>query len=113
MRRFFTAHIICNSRHAGGLFLLFPSFPRPPFSVPLDGKVIVLALQAQEEQIMTDFGPEDERLEGIYERMEELDPTKFEVEAAKLLHGLGFDKAMMAKGTKDMSGRQLQPAAGL
>lgn len=54
---------------------------------------------------MTDFGPEDERLEGIYERMEELDPTKFEVEAAKLLHGLGFDKAMMAKGTKDMSGR--------
>ena len=57
---------------------------------------------------MTDFGPEDERLEGIYERMEELDPAKFEVDAAKLLHGLGFDKAMMAKGTKDMSGeRQL------
>ncbi len=54
---------------------------------------------------MTDFGPEDERLEGIYERMEELDPAKFEVDAAKLLHGLGFDKAMMAKGTKDMSGR--------
>ena len=64
-------------------------------------------LQAQEEQIMTDFGPEDERLEGIYERMEELDPAKFEVDAAKLLHGLGFDKAMMAKGTKDMSGETL------
>jgi len=62
-------------------------------------------VQAQEEQIMTDFGPEDERLEGIYERMEELDPAKFEVDAAKLLHGLGFDKAMMAKGTKDMSGQ--------
>lgn len=62
---------------------------------------------------MTDFGPEDERLEGIYERMEELDPTKFEVEAAKLLHGLGFDKAMMAKGTKDMSGRPFQPVAAL
>lgn len=62
---------------------------------------------------MTDFGPEDERLEGIYERMEELDPTKFEVEAAKLLHGLGFDKAMMAKGTKDMSGGHFQPAAAL
>ena len=56
---------------------------------------------------MTDFGPEDERLEGIYERMEELDPAKFEVDAAKLLHGLGFDKAMMAKGTKDMSGENL------
>lgn len=75
------------------------------------GKLSMLALQAQEEQIMTDFGPEDERLEGIYERMEELDPTKFEVEAAKLLHGLGFDKAMMAKGTKDMSGRHFQPVA--
>ena len=54
---------------------------------------------------MTDFGPE-------YERMEELDPTKFEGEAAKLLHGLGFDKAMMAKGTKDMSG-QLSALQGL
>lgn len=40
----------------------------------------------------------------IYERLEELDPAKFEVDAAKLLHGLGFGKAMMAKATKDMSG---------
>lgn len=61
-------------------------------------------LNAQEEQILTDSGPEDERLEMIYERLEELDPAKFEVDAAKLLHGLGFGKAMMAKATKDMSG---------
>lgn len=84
-------------------------FSPPIVDIP-HGKVTVFPLQAQEEQIMTDFGPEDERLEGIYERLEELDPTKFEVEAAKLLHGLGFDKAMMAKGTKDMSGRHFQPA---
>ena len=63
-------------------------------------------LQAQEEQILTDSGPEDERLEMIYERLEELDPAKFEVDAAKLLHGLGFGKTMMAKATKDMSGQQ-------
>ena len=42
----------------------------------------------------------------IYERLEELDPAKFEVDAAKLLHGLGFGKTMMAKATKDMSGQQ-------
>lgn len=42
----------------------------------------------------------------IYERLEELDPAKFEVDAAKLLHGLGFGKTMMAKATKDMSGWQ-------
>lgn len=64
-----------------------------------------LCLQAQEEQILTDSGPEDERLEMIYERLEELDPAKFEVDAAKLLHGLGFGKTMMAKATKDMSGQ--------
>jgi ATPase subunit of ABC transporter with duplicated ATPase domains len=40
----------------------------------------------------------------IYERLDELDPSTFETDAAKLLHGLGFDRKMMAKGTKDMSG---------
>ncbi len=28
---------------------------------------------------MSTVGPDDERLEGIYERLEELDPTTFEV----------------------------------
>ena len=53
---------------------------------------------------MTEVGPEDERLQGIYERLEELDPATFEADASKLLHGLGFDEKMMAKCTKDMSG---------
>ena len=36
------------------------------------------AAQALEEQIMTKTGPEDERLEAIYQRLEELDPSTFE-----------------------------------
>jgi hypothetical protein len=35
--------------------------------------------QALEEEIMSTVGPDDERLESIYERLEELDPTTFEV----------------------------------
>lgn len=61
-------------------------------------------LNAEEERIMTEFGPEDERLQGIYERLDELDPTMFEASAAKLLCGLGFNEVMMARKTKDMSG---------
>ena len=61
-------------------------------------------LQALEEEIMSTVGPEDERLEAIYERLEELDPTTFETRAAQLLHGLGFTQKQMAKHTCDMSG---------
>jgi ATPase subunit of ABC transporter with duplicated ATPase domains len=46
----------------------------------------------------------DALLQDIYERLDELDPSTFEANASKLLHGLGFDEKMMAKGTKDMSG---------
>lgn len=61
-------------------------------------------LEKLEEDIMSTIGPEDERLEAIYERMDTLDPSTFETRAAELLHGLGFSKEMMAKKTKDMSG---------
>eukprot|EP00192_Tetraselmis_astigmatica_P008482 CAMPEP_0117676328 /NCGR_PEP_ID=MMETSP0804-20121206/16104_1 /TAXON_ID=1074897 /ORGANISM="Tetraselmis astigmatica, Strain CCMP880" /LENGTH=612 /DNA_ID=CAMNT_0005485439 /DNA_START=176 /DNA_END=2014 /DNA_ORIENTATION=- len=61
-------------------------------------------LEELEEKIMLEHGPEDERLTSIYERMEELDPSTFEVRAAELLHGLGFSRKMMARATKDMSG---------
>lgn len=53
---------------------------------------------------MSESGPEDERLQAIYDRLDELDPTTFEADASKLLHGLGFEEKMMAKATKDMSG---------
>lgn len=53
---------------------------------------------------MSTVGPDDERLEAIYGRLEELDPSTFETKASELLHGLGFTPKMMAKATKDMSG---------
>jgi len=37
--------------------------------------------QALEEEIMSTVGPGDERLEAIYERLEELDPNTFEARA--------------------------------
>jgi ATP-binding cassette subfamily F protein 2 len=67
-------------------------------------KAEMAALQEKEERIMEEFGPEDERLEAIYERLEEIDPNTFESRAASLLYGLGFSKVMMERKTKDMSG---------
>ncbi len=49
---------------------------------------------------MSEFGPEDERLEAIYDRLDEIDPNTFEARAAELLHGLGFEKHMMERKTK-------------
>ncbi|XP_057526865.1 ABC transporter F family member 1-like [Amaranthus tricolor] len=45
-----------------------------------------------------------ERLERIYERLEALDASTAEKRAAEILHGLGFNKMMQAKKTKDFSG---------
>lgn len=61
-------------------------------------------LEALEEQIMTDVGPEDPRLEAIYEKLEKMDPTTFDKRAGELLFGLGFSQTMMGRMTKDMSG---------
>ena len=61
-------------------------------------------LEALEEAIMTETGPEDPRLEAIYDKLEKMDPTTFDKRAGELLFGLGFSQAMMARKTKDMSG---------
>ena len=61
-------------------------------------------LQALEASILSEGGVGDERLQPVYERLEALDPVTFESRAAELLHGLGFDRAMMRRATKDMSG---------
>jgi len=45
-----------------------------------------------------------ELLMEVGERLDKLDPDTFEVRAAELLCGLGFDEVMMYKKTKDMSG---------
>ena len=47
-------------------------------------------LEALAEQIMEESGPEDERLETINGRLEELDPVGAEPKARKILSGLGF-----------------------
>ena len=53
---------------------------------------------------MSEEGPEDPRLESIYEKLEKIDPSTFEKRVGELLSGLGFSQTMMARCTKDMSG---------
>ena len=67
-------------------------------------EIEVRRLQRLEASVLAQGGPGDERLQPIYERLEELDPATFEARAAELLHGLGFNRPMMARMTKDMSG---------
>mmetsp|Transcript_25316 Transcript_25316/g.59050 ORF Transcript_25316/g.59050 Transcript_25316/m.59050 type:complete len:717 (-) Transcript_25316:679-2829(-) len=61
-------------------------------------------LEKLEEEIMSENGPEDSRLEAIYEKLDKMDPSTFEKRAGELLFGLGFSQKMMHKATKDMSG---------
>ena len=61
-------------------------------------------LEAESEKILEEEGPESELLQDIYNRLEGMDPSTFEVRAAKLLHGLGFGAEFMQKKTKDLSG---------
>ncbi|GLT80770.1 hypothetical protein SLA2020_521930 [Shorea laevis] len=52
-------------------------------------------------------GQEDgggEQLERIYERLEAIDASTAEKRAAEILYGLGFNKKMQAKKTRDFSG---------
>ena len=45
-----------------------------------------------------------ESLERVYERLEAIDASTAEKRAAEILHGLGFNKQMQAKKTRDFSG---------
>ena len=63
-------------------------------------------LEALTEQIIEEEGPEDDRLDAIYERLDELDPTGSEPRARKIMSGLGFADHLvpMDRKTKHMSG---------
>eukprot|EP01098_Paradermamoeba_levis_P011764 TRINITY_DN506_c0_g2_i1.p1 TRINITY_DN506_c0_g2~~TRINITY_DN506_c0_g2_i1.p1 ORF type:complete len:575 (-),score=154.78 TRINITY_DN506_c0_g2_i1:87-1811(-) len=61
-------------------------------------------LEAEEERLLMEEGPESPNLMDIYERLDALDPSTFESRACGLLHSLGFSQTMMNKMTKDMSG---------
>eukprot|EP01112_Ceratiomyxa_fruticulosa_P007176 TRINITY_DN1850_c0_g1_i1.p1 TRINITY_DN1850_c0_g1~~TRINITY_DN1850_c0_g1_i1.p1 ORF type:complete len:662 (+),score=156.45 TRINITY_DN1850_c0_g1_i1:246-1988(+) len=63
-----------------------------------------MRLEAEEERIIAEEGPESENLMDVYDRLDALDPDKFTARAAELLHGLGFTKPQMDKKTKDLSG---------
>lgn len=61
-------------------------------------------LEQQVEDIIVDEGPESQLLDGLYERIDEMDPSTFESRAAVILTGLGFNAVTIKKKTKDMSG---------
>ncbi|KAJ2079732.1 ABC transporter ATP-binding protein arb1 [Coemansia sp. RSA 988] len=57
-----------------------------------------------EDMLAADDGAENPLVDGIYERMDQMDANTFEPRAAELLHGLGFDKDRMKLPTKSLSG---------
>jgi ATP-binding cassette subfamily F protein 2 len=57
-----------------------------------------------EELVATEEGANSERLETVYERIDELEPDLALKRAGEILSGLGFTKAMQAKKTKEFSG---------
>jgi hypothetical protein len=56
-------------------------------------------LEKLEEDIMSEVGPEDPRLEAIYEKLDKMDPSTFDKRAGELLFGLGFSQTMMKRNT--------------
>ena len=61
-------------------------------------------LEDMVEDIIIKDGPESATLDGIYEKIDEMDPSTFESRAAIILTGLGFNGTTIQKKTKDMSG---------
>jgi len=71
------------------------------------GKLEQLKLEKEAEELMEKQGDDDNAqaiLDDIYDRLDQLDSSKFESKAGELLHGLGFSHQMMKKPTKDLSG---------
>ncbi|KAG4988974.1 hypothetical protein JHK85_031957 [Glycine max] len=63
-----------------------------------------LKLEKEAEALAAQDDGGGESLERIYERLDALDAATAEKRAAEILHGLGFDKQMQAKKTRDFSG---------
>lgn len=57
-----------------------------------------------EELAMSEEDDAQEQLIDIYERLDDMSADQAEAKAARILHGLGFDKAMQQKQAKDFSG---------
>jgi len=70
-----------------------------------EAKKKVEKLEAEIEKMSMDPENLDEVvLQGLYDRLEEMDPNTFEAKASSILTGLGFTNEMMRRSTKDMSG---------
>ncbi|XP_068337512.1 ABC transporter F family member 1 [Pyrus communis] len=63
-----------------------------------------IKLEKEVEELVAQDDGGGEQLERIYERLEALDAATAEKRAAEILYGLGFDKQMQAKKTRDFSG---------
>lgn len=61
-------------------------------------------LEKEVEDIIVNEGPDSEQLDGLYERIDDMDAATFESRAAIMLTGLGFNKDTITKHTADMSG---------
>ncbi|KAM7349554.1 ATP-binding cassette sub-family F member 2 isoform 1-T2 [Cochliomyia hominivorax] len=57
-----------------------------------------------EELAMSEDDDAQEQLIDIYERLDDMSADQAEAKAARILHGLGFDKNMQQKQAKDFSG---------
>ena len=65
----------------------------------------VEALENEIERMSMDPDNMDEMaMQGLYDRLEEMDPNTFESKVSGILTGLGFDAEMLKRPTKDMSG---------
>ncbi|KAJ5933833.1 ABC transporter [Penicillium verhagenii] len=62
------------------------------------------SMERKAEEILEENGPEDPILEDLYDRMDKMDPSTFQMRASLILTGLGFNKTTIHKKTKDMSG---------
>jgi ATP-binding cassette subfamily F protein 2 len=69
----------------------------------VDQEIIKLEHEAERLAEFDDFESQD-RLNDIYERLDELNSDMRETKAARILHGLGFTSSMQNKMCKDFSG---------
>lgn len=69
-----------------------------------DVKTEYARLEKLAEDLACEADFDEQYIEQIYERLDEMDPSTFESRAGELLHGLGFSQDMMHRATKDMSG---------
>lgn len=58
-------------------------------SIELYCNIIRIKLEEELEQLIEGGDSESERLQDIYERLDELDASTAETKAARILHGLG------------------------